>query len=189
MSIGISDEHVELAASVRRWADGRGGRDAVRSAEGEPAATFAETWKAVGEMGLTTIGLPEAAGGGGGSVLDVAVALEACAHALVPGPLLGPAVAAVLLGDSPAAAELAADLADGAVVGLALGGVVWDAPSATHVLLEHGGCWSVVRREAVTVTPAVGPDLTRRFGPCPTSPSPMRSPSKDSPPRRSVGWR
>ena len=57
-------------------------------------------------------------------MLDVAVALEACAHELVPGPLLGPAVAAALLGES----SLAGELAGGAVVGLVLGDVVWDAP-------------------------------------------------------------
>ncbi len=90
-------------------------------------------------MGLATIGLPESSGGGGGSVLDVAVALEACAHELVPGPLLGPAVAAALLGES----SLAGELAGGAVVGLVLGDVVWDAPSATHLLLSDGdgGAW------------------------------------------------
>jgi len=117
-------------------------------------------------MGLAAITLPETVGGGGGggggggSVLDVAVALEACAHALVPGPLLGPAVAAALLGESP----LAAELADGAVVGLALGAVVWDAPSATHVLLAEDESWYVVPRDAVTLTSTLGPDLTRRFG-------------------------
>ena len=124
MSIGISDDHVELAASLRKWAAGVRGLDAVRAAEDDPAATFEEIWAAVGEMGLATIGLPESAGGGGGSVLDVAVALEACAHELVPGPLLGPAVAAALLGES----SLAGELAGGAVVGLVLGDVVWDAP-------------------------------------------------------------
>ena len=40
-----------------------------------------------GEMGVATIGLPEATGGGGGSLLDLAVALEACAAELVPGPV------------------------------------------------------------------------------------------------------
>ena len=50
-------------------------------------------------MGVPAIGLPESAGGGGGTTLDVAVALEACAHELVPGPLLGPAVAAAVLDD------------------------------------------------------------------------------------------
>lgn len=160
MSIGISDEHVELADSLRAWAGSLDGPAAVRAAEGEPSATFAEAWAAVTEMGVATIGLPETAGGGGGSVLDVAVALEACAHEMVPGPLLGPAVAAALLGASPVAAELG----EGAVVALALSDVVWDVPTATHVLAEVDGTWSVLPRAAVTLTPAGGIDLSRRYG-------------------------
>lgn len=180
MSIGISDEHVELAASLRKWAAGAGGIDAVRAAEGDPAASYAEVWAAVGEMGVATIGLPEAAGGGGGSVLDVAVALEACAHELLPGPLLGTAVAAALLGGiEPVAAGLGA----GAVVALAptialtvgvgdrLTGtaeVVWDLPSATHVLIgaddEGAEAWFVVPVEALSCVPVLGLDLSRRFG-------------------------
>ena len=96
MSIGISEEHVELARSLREWAASLGGREAARDAEGDAEATFADTWKACVEMGVATIGLPEAYGGGGGSVLDQAVALEACAHELVPGPLLSTAVAALV---------------------------------------------------------------------------------------------
>ena len=100
MSIGISDEHVELAKSLRQWAAGSGGIEATRAAESDADATFADVWKQAVEMGVATIGLPEAAGGGGGSVLDAAVALEACAHELVPGPLLGVAVASSLLGET-----------------------------------------------------------------------------------------
>ena len=157
MSIGISDEHVELAASLRKWAADLRGRDLARAAEGDAEATFEDAWRAVGEMGIATIGLPESAGGGGGTTLDVAVALEACAHELVPGPLLGPAVAAALLGES------AAGLPDGALVGVALGDVVWDAPSATHVLVDAGG-WRLLPREAVELTATTGLDLSRRFG-------------------------
>ncbi|WP_395695559.1 acyl-CoA dehydrogenase family protein [Nocardioides sp.] len=161
MSIGISDEHVELAASLRKWAADLGGRDLARSAEDDPEATFATAWEALGEMGVPTIGLPEASGGGGGSLLDVAVALEACAHELVPGPLLGPAVAAAVLGDQWS--HLQAD----SVVGLApqgVEGLVWDGPSASHLLLPVHGEWQLVRRESVRVTPAAGLDLSRRHG-------------------------
>ena len=160
MSIGISDEHVELATSLRKWAAGVRGSDAVRAAEQDPGARFDEVWAAAREQGLPTIGLPESAGGGGGSVLDVAVALEACAYGLVPGPLLGSAVAVALLGESAVAGELG----EGAVVGLVLDGLVWDAPSATHLLLADGPDWYVVPRENVTLVAALGPDLTRRFG-------------------------
>jgi alkylation response protein AidB-like acyl-CoA dehydrogenase len=165
MSIGIADEHVELAASLRKWAASLDGPAAVRAAAEDPAATFDDVWKAVGEMGVATIGLTETAGGGGGSVLDVAVALEACAHELVPGPLLSTAVAAALLGGTSGVADA---LAQGARLGLALDPrleVVWDAPGATHLLVpddaEH---WHVVPVAAADVTPVTGVDLSRRFG-------------------------
>jgi 3-oxochol-4-en-24-oyl-CoA dehydrogenase len=153
MSIGISDEHVELASSLRKWAADLRGRDLARAAEEDPDATFAAAWEAAAAMGVPTIGVPEAAGGGGGTTLDVAVALGACAHELVPGPLLGPAVAAAVLGALP----------EHAVVGIALGDVVWDAPSATHVLVDVDG-WRLLPRSAVELTGAVGLDLSRRFG-------------------------
>ncbi|WP_193614712.1 acyl-CoA dehydrogenase [Nocardioides lijunqiniae] len=165
MSIGIADEHVELAASLRKWAASLDGPAAVRAAADDPAATFDDVWRAVGEMGVATIGVPEAAGGGGGSVLDVAVALEASAHELVPGPLLSTAVAAALLGET---AGLAEALAQGARCALALNPrleVVWDAPGATHLLVpddaEH---WHVVPVSAAQVTSATGIDLSRRVG-------------------------
>ncbi|MCW2815369.1 MAG: acyl-CoA dehydrogenase domain protein [Nocardioides sp.] len=154
MSIGISEEHVELAASLRGWAAGLGGAEAARLAESDAEAAFDEAWKAVGEMGVATIGLAEEAGGGGGSVLDVAVALEACARELVPGPLLSNAVAVALLGrDERFALALDADLR-----------VVLDLPGATHVLLpDTDGAWWVAPASAVTGTTSVGLDLTRRF--------------------------
>ena len=118
-------------------------------------ATFETAWQAGQEMGIATIGLPESAGGGGGSVLDVAVALEACAYELVPGPLLGPAVASLVL------PEMSAD----AIVGIGLSDVVSDLPSATHVLLADAeGSWSVYPRDAVEASSSVGLDLSRRFG-------------------------
>ncbi|MBI2244532.1 MAG: acyl-CoA dehydrogenase family protein [Nocardioides sp.] len=155
MSIGISDEHVELAASLRKWAADLRGRELARTAEEDPAARFDTVWSALTEMGVPTIGVAESAGGGGGSTLDVAVALEACAHELVPGPLLGPAVAALVLGER---------LPEGAVVGLVLGEAVWDAPSATHVLAEVDAGWRLLPRDAVELTPSRGVDLSRRFG-------------------------
>src|SRR6478752_2354717 len=155
MSIGISDEHVDLASSLRKWAADLKGRDLARAAETDVDATFETAWQAGQEMGIATIGLPESAGGGGGSVLDVAVALEACAYELVPGPLLGPAVASLVL------PEMAPD----AIVAIGLSDVVWDLPSATHVLLADSvGSWSVYPRDAVEASSSVGLDLSRRFG-------------------------
>ncbi|GAW48192.1 MULTISPECIES: acyl-CoA dehydrogenase [unclassified Nocardioides] len=162
MSIGISDEHVELASSLRRWAADLRGRELARAAEDDADAGFEDVWAAAAQMGVATIGLPEVAGGGGGSVLDVAVALEACAHELVPGPLLGVAVASSLLGEIEGVSSV---LGEGAVVALALSDVVWDTPTATHVLLADGDdSWRVLPRDAVELTSALGLDLSRRFG-------------------------
>jgi len=181
VSIAVTAEHRELAASLRAWAESLGGLDAARVAETEPAATFAEVWAKARDMGIGGIGLPEVVGGGGGSALDVAVALEACAHALLPGPFLGTAVAAALLVETPTAASL---LAAGGVIGvgieptltLTLGSrlsgtvaVVLDAPGADAFLLgavDDAGReqWYVVPGDAARVEPAVGLDLTRRAG-------------------------
>ncbi len=163
MSIGISDEHVELAASLRKWAITLGGIDAARAAETDAEAGFDEVWKAATEMGVTTIGLPESAGGGGGSALDQAVALEACAEALLPGPLLSAAVAGAVLAGS----DLAAEVGDGARIALALDdslSIVADLPGATHVLLpDADDVWSLVPADAVTGEPELGIDLSRRY--------------------------
>jgi alkylation response protein AidB-like acyl-CoA dehydrogenase len=171
MSIGISEEHVELEKSLREWAQSLDSRAVVRDADADPDATFGDVWKACAEMGVATICLPEAAGGGGGSVLDAAVALEACAHELVPGPLLGATVAASLLGENE---DVAGVLAGGAVVGLSLDASlerVWDVPGATHLLLPNDNDeWFVVSFvEPVdgvsgSSSPAMGLDLSRRFG-------------------------
>jgi 3-oxochol-4-en-24-oyl-CoA dehydrogenase len=152
MSMGISEEHVELARSLREWAASLGGREAARDAESVADATFADTWKACVEMGVATIGLPESYGGGGGSVLDQAVALEACAHELVPGPLLSTAVASLVAPSQ--------EIGDGAAVAITFpSGLVGDLAGASWLLGSDGSLGAIT-----SSTPVVGVDLTRRFG-------------------------
>src|SRR3954454_7352149 len=152
MSLGISDEHVELARSLREWAASLGGRDEVRAAEGDADATFSDIWKACVETGVATIALPESYGGGGGSVLDQAVALEACAHELVPGPLLSTAVASLVAPD--------AILGEGASVAITWpSGLVGDLAGATHVLTGAASLAGLT-----SARPMLGVDLSRRFG-------------------------
>jgi 3-oxochol-4-en-24-oyl-CoA dehydrogenase len=188
LSIGISEEHSELAASLRKWAASLGGPEAARAAEGEPDAAFEEAWSAVGEMGVAAIALPESVGGGSGSVLDLAVALEACAHGMVPGPLLGTAVASLVLPESigrdvAGGARVGVGLTPSLLVGERLAGtvdVVWDAADATQLLLggrEPSGAerWFAVPADGVVcltersgapsgTRPGGSLDLTRRFG-------------------------
>ena len=135
MSIGVTDEHEELATSLRKWAASLGAIEAVRAGEGHLDERFDDVWGAVEEMGVTAIAVPESAGGGGGTMLDQAVALEACAYELVPGGLLGAAVGATLTG-TPGRHG----------VQVRPGGVVWD-----------GGT-------AGSATPVDGIDLSARHG-------------------------
>jgi alkylation response protein AidB-like acyl-CoA dehydrogenase len=162
MPIGITDEHAELAASVRKWAESQGSIDAVRAAETDP--TSLASWGArAAEMGLTAIALPESIGGGGGTLLDQAVALEAAAYALVPGPLLTTAVAGLLYDDP----ELRARIAAGEVtVGLGTATrAVLDAPSVTHVSVPVGEHQQVVfPTDQVRIVPGTSVDLSRTVG-------------------------
>jgi alkylation response protein AidB-like acyl-CoA dehydrogenase len=161
MSIGISEEHAELARSLREWAASLGGREVAREADTDAGASFADTWKACVEMGVATIALPESYGGGGGSVLDQAVALEACAHELVPGPLLSTAVASLV---SPAQ-----ELGDGAAVAVVHGsGLAGDLAGATHVLGADGLV------PVAGAAPVLGIDLSRRHGTVPAAPAEPR---------------
>jgi alkylation response protein AidB-like acyl-CoA dehydrogenase len=157
--IGISDDHAGLADAFGKWAGSLAGIEAARATEDDLSAEFAEQSRAVAEMGVAGIAVPEEFGGAGGTVLDLAVALEAAATALVPGPLLGTAVASVALGDA------AGPVASGEMrVALALGrdGAVHDAPGATHALVVDGGEVRLVRLAEAELTPGFSPDLTRR---------------------------
>ncbi|MBC7275093.1 acyl-CoA dehydrogenase [Nocardioides sp.] len=177
MPIGITDEHQALSESLRDWAKGLGGIELARVAEGAASAGFDDVWRGVREYGVAGIAAPEP-NGGGGTLLDAAVALEACAHELLPGPLLGSAVAA-----SHAGAAGLDDIVDAVVAGgcgialdpvLELGDrlagtvpVVYDGGGAAHLLLGARGAdgeerWFFVAAEQVDVRPQVGPDLTRR---------------------------
>ncbi|MCW2784337.1 MAG: acyl-CoA dehydrogenase domain protein [Marmoricola sp.] len=161
MPIGISDEHSELAASVRKWAESQGSIAAVRAAETDPAALV--PWGALpAEMGLSTIALPESVGGGGGSLLDQAVAIEAAGYALVPGPFLTTVVAGLMYDD----AELRAGIAEGRItVGLGTSLLaVLDAPTTTHVSVPTATGHVVVPADQVEIRAGGSVDLTRGVG-------------------------
>ncbi|MFL6062558.1 MAG: acyl-CoA dehydrogenase family protein [Marmoricola sp.] len=161
MPIGISDEHGELAASVRKWAESQGSVAAVRAVETDPDALT--PWASLpAEMGLTAIALPESQGGGGGTLLDQAVAVEAAGYALVPGPFLTTVVAGLMYDDP----TLRAAIADGtATVALGVSPVaVLGAGGTTHVSLQTAEGHVLLATSDVEVRPGESIDLTRGFG-------------------------
>ena len=172
MPIGIDDDHVELGSSLRAWAEQQSTTAAVRAAEGDPGALRTWATRNAG-MGLTSIAFPEPLGGGG-TVLDQAVALEAAAHGLVPGALLTTTMAG-LLGDDDLRAGVAAgettvgiglvpslEVVEGRLTGVV--DVVAEAPTSTHLLLGAADRWFVVPASEVTVRAGATPDLSRSVG-------------------------
>ncbi|WP_110205478.1 acyl-CoA dehydrogenase [Nocardioides daejeonensis] len=176
MSIGITSDHVELAATLRKWVLAGGFVDQVRAAESDADQAFAPAWEAAHEMGLPGILVSETRGGGGGNAVDVAVVLEATAYGLLPGALLGNQVAAALFGDTDPAGRLAsgdlrvalAPTAELSSDGTTLSGVVravLDLPGATHLLAGTADdAWYLIPTEALASSSGIGPDLSRRFG-------------------------
>ncbi|WP_326706126.1 acyl-CoA dehydrogenase [Streptomyces cyaneofuscatus] len=94
--IGITEEHRELAHSVRGWLARAVPPGEVRKLldAGSPAPCGVRPayWEALTGQGLTGIHLPEEYGGGGGGLLDLAVVLEEAAYGSLPGPYLATAL-------------------------------------------------------------------------------------------------
>ncbi|WP_051943374.1 acyl-CoA dehydrogenase [Streptacidiphilus rugosus] len=185
MAIGISEEHRELRSSVRRWLERDVSGVVVRGAltEGPGAVGTARPlwWKGLAGQGMLGLHLPEAVGGGGGGLLDLAVVVEETGRALLPGAFLPTVLASALLAGSAAPGELAA-LAEGASTAAvvwegavtATGGrmsgraeVVLGAAEADLLLVRAdaggagGGDWYLVEGSAARITPLAALDLGR----------------------------
>ena len=95
MAIAITPDQQALQASLRDWAKQAAPLAAVRRMEQDDAASVSSV-TGLAALGVFSIAVPEDAGGAGGTVADLAAALEQLAVALVPGPVLPTALAAVL---------------------------------------------------------------------------------------------
>ena len=191
MAIGLTDDQRALASSLTDWVEDSATVGVVRAAGEDGPGHFGATWDQLAQLGVVGIALPESVGGGGGTLVDLACALEVCARGLVPGPLLSTAIAATLLAEQPgslAAKRLLPGVVDGSVTialapellrltrsddGMRLSGavpVVWDAGSTTHLLAGtgHGAEeeWFLVETacDGVEVEAARKVDLSRSVG-------------------------
>jgi alkylation response protein AidB-like acyl-CoA dehydrogenase len=123
MALGLTPEHLELAAAVRRWSRRHCPEEVVRAiadaADGGAERYRAELAPALGELGLFGLHLPEADGGQGFGLPELAVALEALGRALLPGAFLPTVLASAVLAEATAETRgsLAADAAVTKLVG------------------------------------------------------------------------
>jgi alkylation response protein AidB-like acyl-CoA dehydrogenase len=135
MAIAITEEHQELERVARAFLRDQGARAAARALLDAPDETLPTFWKQLCELGWTGLHLPEAFGGQGFGLPELAVVVESLGHAVAPGPFLPTVWASALIdavgGDAQKRALLPG-LADGSVVGaVGLGGALSRAADGT----------------------------------------------------------
>jgi alkylation response protein AidB-like acyl-CoA dehydrogenase len=180
MAIGLSEEHEALHESVSGWAERNIPAELLRSpADGRPPF-----WAALAEQGLLGLHLPEEYGGSGYGLLEAAVAVEALAERMAPGPYVPTVLASAVINASKRSEHLES-FADGsltAAVALtgALSGVRGEDGSlvvsgtAEHVLggsladvlvlpvaTAEGEEWVIVDASSAAVTELKSLDLAR----------------------------
>ncbi|MGW2215213.1 acyl-CoA dehydrogenase [Nonomuraea sp. NPDC001684] len=180
MAIGLSEEHEALRDSVSGWAERNIPSELLRSGSDERPPF----WPGLAEQGLLGLHLPEESGGSGYGLLEAAVAVEALAEKLAPGPYVPTVLASAVIHASKRH-DLLESLADGTLTGaVALSGSLTGsraddgslvvsgtadpvlAGSLADVLVlpvttSEGEEWIAVDASAVTVTPVRSLDLTR----------------------------
>jgi alkylation response protein AidB-like acyl-CoA dehydrogenase len=132
VAIAITPDQQALQASLRDWAKQAAPLAAVRRQELDATAPTPYLTD-LAALGVFSIAVPEAAGGAGGTVADLAAALEQLAVALVPGPVLPTALAALLAAPHLPALTASATLASPAPASPAPG-----SPSTAAVALDPG---------------------------------------------------
>ncbi|MGA8255538.1 MAG: acyl-CoA dehydrogenase family protein [Nocardioides sp.] len=163
MNFDLDDEQRDLAAAARDFLSGSASpavaRDALE-ADSPSAAVIAPGRDALVSSGFATITVPESAGGGGGSLLDLAVVAEQAGRVLAGPSLITYARAAVLLaGDEERLGALTSGSLKVAVVDGA--GPVLDAIGADTFLALRGddlviGTGTVETRDPIDPTRGLG---------------------------------
>jgi alkylation response protein AidB-like acyl-CoA dehydrogenase len=105
MDFSLSEEQQLLAQTLRRFLDEECPVTRVRELVADEAGHDGGTWKALCELGIAGLLIPEEHGGSGLGLLDAAVAAESLAWGVAPGPFLGSAVMAPLALLGAASAE------------------------------------------------------------------------------------
>ncbi|MEV0824181.1 acyl-CoA dehydrogenase [Nonomuraea rubra] len=180
MAIGLSEEHEALRESVSGWAERNIPSELLRAGtEGRPAF-----WSGLAEQGLLGLHVPEEYGGSGYGLLEAAVAVEALAERMAPGPFVPTVLASAVInaskrrehlesfvdGTLTAAVALTGSLTgtrreDGSLIvsGTAepvLGGSLADS-LVLPVATADGEEWVLVDASSATVTEVKSLDLTR----------------------------
>jgi alkylation response protein AidB-like acyl-CoA dehydrogenase len=151
MNLGVSEEHEELRASVRRFLADRAPMARVRELMETDDGLDRAVWDQAGrQLGLQGLAVPEAYGGAGFTFAEQAIVLEELGAALYTGPYLASAVlAATALLASPdegARRELLPAIASGqtiATLAFAEDSGSWDPASIAATAVKNGTGWKL----------------------------------------------
>jgi alkylation response protein AidB-like acyl-CoA dehydrogenase len=192
MALGLTEEHQQLAETIRSWAQRNCPAEAVRAAADGPDSGSARYLQSFGpslaEQGLLGLHLPDDDGGQGFGLPELTVALEELGRALVPGAFLPTVLASAVLSAGGVTGKLTAGLAGGSATGAvclatgltgsvdADGGLTIDGEAAPvlgagladllilPVRTSQGEEWAVVEASTLEVTTLESLDLTRPVG-------------------------
>ncbi len=148
MNLGVSEEHEELRASVRRFLADRAPMARVRELMETEDGLDKAVWDQAGQqLGLQGLAIPEAYGGAGFTFAEQAIVLEELGSALYTGPYLASAVLAAnaLLAsdDEGARQDLLPSIASGEVI-------------ATLAFTEDDGSWDPASIRTTAVKDGTG---------------------------------
>lgn len=135
-----SEEQLELASMMGSLLERHSDPAAVRAAADSSCGYDEKLWTLLCEqVGVASLGIPEAYGGAGFGFLETAVVLEQLGEALTPAPLLSGVVAAEVLrrsGDESACERLLPEVAAGTVATVAWAGPsgMPDAPQSVELV-------------------------------------------------------
>ena len=192
MTLALTEDHSQLADSVRAWTD-RSSPPAAARAAADGTDHGSELYRDVLRPGLAAQGLlglhvPEADGGQGGGLAELTVAIEELGRALVPGSFVPTVLASATLiaagvtgkltealtrGDASGAVALTAAIQaeagpGGHLVITGTADTVLGAPGADLVILPaatmDGIIWVAVDATDLDITPTDSLDLTREIG-------------------------
>jgi alkylation response protein AidB-like acyl-CoA dehydrogenase len=94
MNFELDEEQVMLKTSARDFLDKECPKRLVRTMMEDEKGYSPELWKKIADLGWMGLTFPEKYGGVGSSFLDLAVLLDECGRALLPGPFMSTVVLA-----------------------------------------------------------------------------------------------
>ena len=124
MGLGVTDDHVELQRTIRRFAEEQL-RDRARAALDEVVEPRDQTLGELSEMGLVSMHVGEAFGGDGASLLELCLIIEELGRVVAPGGFLMTTLALDLLErglDEVDAKDVIGEILGGAIITVAMPG-------------------------------------------------------------------